>query len=98
MQTDELYPGMPVIVHFSYERFGPEPGKVMEIDGDRKIVSIASPSGSLRAFRVDTQGLDGEFGYQAYFNTLAQDLFPTGVDEAEEGLRRFRVGQVLAKS
>ena len=91
-----LYVGMPVMVHFSYERFSPEYSRVAVLT--ENLVTIESPSGSRRVFRRDTGALDGDFGYTAYFNTLAQELREAllDVDEAEEGLRRFRLARAAA--
>ena len=87
-----LYEGMPVQVHFAYERFSPENGRIVDVLGNQ--VMVASPNGTTRIFRADTQAGWGDFGYQMYFNTLAQELASDmRADEAEEGLRRFRLGQ-----
>lgn len=95
MTTDELYPGMPVMVHFSEERFSPEYSRVEAVHPDqnpwRSTVTVVSAAGSRRLFLAGAQVLDGDFGYQAYFNTLAQEMAgDMRADEAEEGLRRYR--------
>ena len=78
MTTDELYPGMPVMVHFSEERFSPEYSRVEAVHPDqnpwRSTVTVVSAAGSRRLFLAGAQVLDGDFGYKAYFNTLAQEL------------------------
>ena len=95
MDAERLYPGMPVMVHFAGERFSPEYSRVEKTEGN--LVTIVSPAGSRRLFLAGAQVLDGDFGYTAYFNTLEQELASDmRADEAEEGLRRYRLGRVTA--
>ncbi len=96
MDIAQMYPGMPVMVHFSYERFSPEYSRVEAVHPDqnpwRSTVTILSPGDSRRVFLAGAQVLDGDFGYMAYFNTLEQELASDmRADEAEEGLRRYRL-------